>query len=53
MVIGIDLDDTITNSSDVFLKYAKKYRNLIRNKEGWKYEKLYTWYMEKQRYTLY
>ena len=25
MVIGIDLDDTITNSSDVFLKYAKKY----------------------------
>ena len=25
MVIGIDLDDTITNSSDIFIKYAKIY----------------------------
>ena len=25
MNIGIDIDDTITNSSDVFIKYAKKY----------------------------
>ena len=25
MVIGFDLDDTITNSSDTFVKYAKKY----------------------------
>lgn len=25
MVVGIDLDDTITNSSDIFLKYAKQY----------------------------
>ena len=25
MTIGIDLDDTITNSSDIFLKYAKLY----------------------------
>lgn len=25
MVIGVDLDDTITNSSDVFLKYAMRY----------------------------
>ena len=25
MVIGIDIDDTITNSSDIFIEYAKKY----------------------------
>lgn len=25
MKIGIDIDDTITNSSDVFIEYAKKY----------------------------
>ncbi len=27
MRIGIDIDDTITNSSDTFVKYAKKYNN--------------------------
>lgn len=30
MNIGIDIDDTITNSSDVFVKYAKEY-NRLRN----------------------
>ena len=25
MIIGIDIDDTITNSSDIFIKYAKEY----------------------------
>ena len=27
MKIGIDIDDTITNSSDIFVKYAEKYNN--------------------------
>lgn len=27
MRIGIDIDDTITNSSDTFVKYAKRYNN--------------------------
>lgn len=30
MNIGFDIDDTITNSSEIFLKYAKEY-NLIKN----------------------
>ena len=25
MRIGIDIDDTITNSSDIFVEYAKQY----------------------------
>ena len=28
MNIGFDIDDTITNSSDVFVKYAKEYNQL-------------------------
>lgn len=28
MNIGIDIDDTITNSSDIFIKYARKYNQI-------------------------
>ncbi len=28
MNIGIDIDDTITNSSEIFIKYAREYNKL-------------------------
>lgn len=55
MKIGIDIDDTITNTLVLLKGYAKKYndevvrRNLVMNEEAASISKLFTWTKEEEK----
>jgi len=53
MIIGLDLDDTITNSSDIFIKYAKEYNDINNiiyniNTNEFNQKKAFGWNKEQQ-----